>query len=161
MCSLNVLRIGSNDYQGDTTRLQAVLPVVEKYKLNAFFSRDWCKSISYERGIFFESGKDSASRCSQFSGDRIAMPFDNQARVEFDLVAKSLDTTGIDIISVEGGTFDDSGKVKYVEFHKSCVFCRTRYVYSPTYGKVPQSPSGNMWYEKINEDWYLADEDLN
>lgn len=162
MCSLAVIRLRYHDYQGDTARLQAVLPLLEKYKVEVYFNLDWCKRFSYRGGMFFESrDKDSADNCRAFAGARVAKPFDNQTRQDFELSAQALDATGIDIIAIEGGTFDDAGRVKYAEFHKDCVFCRTRYVYSPKYGKVPQSLHLDVWYEKINEDWYLADEDWN
>ena len=160
MCSLNVLRIGSNDYQGDTTRLQALLPLLEELKVENYFNKDWCKGISYGRGMFSEAKHgDSAENCSLFSGGGATKPFDNPARQDFELLGKALEATNMIIYDVEDVTFNASGAVVHAVFHKDCGFCRTRYVYSPNYDKLPREVSGEIWHTKINANWYLTEED--
>ena len=46
-----------------------------------------------------------------------------------------------------------------IGFHIDCAFCRTRYVYWPNYQRLPTDIEGEIWYTKIDENWYRVEQD--
>jgi len=150
------------DLQADVKRLETMLPWLQKYELEVYMDRDWCKRITYRRGMFYEAtAKDYADQCSTYIGGLVAIPFDTQAQQDFSLIGKALDTTGVDIYAVYAVKYDDHGTVEFAVFNMNCGLCRRHFVYKPDYFLLPQGYPGEVWYSTIDNDWYLEEEDWN
>jgi hypothetical protein len=144
------------DEKSVTSSLAGTFPVIERYHMNAYRDTGWCKYLLYERGKFVDA-KDNPEGCT--SQTITTQQFDEQSKQDFAALAQAFSGGRVKVVIVDV-QFDDAGKVRRAEFHKDCTFCRTRYVFSPGYGNLPEG-DGNKWFRRIDENWYLADEDWN
>ncbi|MEW6734273.1 MAG: hypothetical protein AB1489_23305 [Acidobacteriota bacterium] len=141
----------------DVRNLEKIFATIKQYQAQAYRNQDWCKNLYYLRGKF--SNNNEASTCNLFPGP--AQAFDNQATSDFASLAKQLASTGVQILFFEV-KFDDQGEIKNAQFQLDCSFCsRPRYVYEPHYGNLPEDMRNEIWHTKINENWYLVEEDWN
>ncbi len=159
MCGVSIVSLTAHDLEGDTTRLEAALPIMEKYQVQSLRIRDSCKSINYNRGRF-------ASNSDPFCNLGNSQLFDKQAQQDLEIITKAIASTGINTNRMRG-RYDTSGRIEYLDFSidclgcsKECFFgCRTSYTYAPMYNSLPGQAPNKLWYEYIKDDWYLWVED--
>lgn len=136
--------------------LQVVFPIIEKYEVKYYKNESGCKKIEYMRGRF---SNDRNSRCNWYDGR--GPSFDKQAERDFEVLAKALATSGLNVRWLDEVQFDSSSKIRYGHFYLSCFLCKKRYVYSPNPAELPGEVPGELWVKRINYDWYTIDESWN
>ncbi len=136
-------------------QLQSILPRLEQDHIEAYRNQSWCKNIAYRAGKFSKTSRPTT--CNLFQGEPLA--FDETAQVVFSNLRQSLLLTGLNV-NFLNASFEE-GKLKKAEFHLDCSLCsRTRYVYEPNY--VLQEDMGKeMWFDAVNQTWYIVNEDWN
>jgi hypothetical protein len=141
-------------------QLERLLPGLEQTQTEAYRNQGWCKNIAYSYGNFSESSHPTT--CNLFEGTPRA--FDEQAKRDFQTLRQVLRLTGVRVAFVniyyEGGTVTNE-RVRLAEFNLSCFLCsRTRYVYEPNY-VLPEDMGSEMWFDAVNKNWYIVNEDWN
>lgn len=136
-------------------QLEKLLPRLGQEQTTAYRNQSWCKNIAYSYGKF--SDTDSPSTCNLFEGE--AEPFDKTAKATFNDLRQTLLLTGVNINFLN--VYFEDEKIRMADFSLGCWFCsRTRYVYEPGY--VLQEDFGDeMWFDAINKNWYMVNEDWN
>ena len=135
--------------------LEALLPRLEAFGLSAYRNQDWCQVLVYN-GLAFSSTNEETC---VFVAKMETKPFSSDANIKLQEVTKILSDAKIKIRSVENVRFSDN-KFDFVEFYEDCQ-CRTRYVYSPFYGKLPSDIPNELTHHQIDSNWYRVEEDWN
>jgi hypothetical protein len=133
-------------------RLQDTFPVLERYKVQAFYDRDGCKRILYARGRF---SNHKTPDCDWFSPK--GLPFDKQAEDDFEIVAHVLTSSGVSLGWVKA-TFDVSGILRRAEFDRLPRWGLTRYVYALNPYDLRSEVPNALTYRQIADNWYLMEE---
>ena len=69
----------------------SVVHEVAAMRVTAYRNQDWCKNLQYERGTFSET--DFPTTCNIFTA--IPVPFDDQAKSDFEWVRSILSANGV------------------------------------------------------------------
>ena len=131
-----------------------------------------CKTLEYQRGKYMENPVDNHNCYGQYtsfnysttswqdaeaSQKKSYSSFDEQANKDFMEISSSFDWQNI-------RTFNaviENDMITSAEFSIKCNFCRTSYTYSPNFKNLPDNIKNEMWYEKIDNNWYRKDQDWN
>lgn len=136
-------------------QLESVLPRLEQAHITAYRNQNWCRNIAYSYGKFSDTANPST--CNIFQGE--VLTFDETSRGAFSDLRQALLFTGVNISFLN--VYFEEDKVRQVEFNLGCWLCsRTRYVYEPDY-LLPEEIGNEMWFDAINENWYMVNEDWN
>jgi hypothetical protein len=133
---------GPDQWGTDVDRLETdVLPVVEDLKLDYYLLEPGpCRILEYPRGNF----RDGDPSCQDL------VPFDAQARVDFDRVIDGVRRSGVPIERI----FRHDGAI-YIQLDDNSWQYNWQYVYLPDGG----SPPATMWPEErwthIRGDWWF------
>jgi hypothetical protein len=157
-CGLTRLFVfGVRDSLADVARLENAIPAIQSLEVMSLRAEPRCKRLDYARGAY-SSTLGGGSTCDRFLGP--PKVFDAQALEDFDKVWRVVSNSGVPIDWIDVN-YIETGQLQTAEFHISCLWCRRRYIYSPDYGELPPPPSADTVYERINDNWYLIDEDWN
>jgi len=138
----------------DIAALEPVLPVLAKYGVRVFHKQDWCSKFDNKRGRF---SNHQTTTCAWYEGDQL---FDEQAERDFQAVADALSATGVPVQRTYA-KFEETGNVRYAEFHMPCAWCRIRYVYTPHPTDLPGEAPGELWHRYLKGAWWVTNEDWN
>lgn len=153
-----LIQLSCNHYKSNVEQkvknLEQLFVLIEKYQIKNFRNQDWCKNINYIKGKY--SKTSNPSTCILFEGE--AKEFNKESEEDFNLIAKELEKTKTDVLffSIK---FEDN-KIITAEFNIDCGFCRPSYIYQPNY-KLPENMGKEMIFSKIDNNWYLVEEDWN
>jgi rubredoxin len=148
---------GVRNASHDVSRLEKTFPVVQSLRVATFRDQDWCRNLDYSKGKY-SNVLEEFNTCNLFPGK--AQAFDDQASEDFSRVRQALSSSGVPIRSINAN-YRETGELQSAEFHIDCLWCRRWYIYNPAYGVLPKPPSADTKYTRINDNWYLADEDWN
>jgi hypothetical protein len=94
----------------DVEQLASVLPVLDEMRVVEFRSQDWCRTLAFDGGLYFESDEDA---CVLFAGPGAA--FDEQAEAAFARLGDALENTGVPVYIVDV-TYADDGSLSEATF---------------------------------------------
>jgi hypothetical protein len=148
---------GIDRMRADTEQLAAVLPVLEELRLVEFRSQDWCRTLAYAGGLYFESDEDA---CVLFAGP--GGQFDEPAETAFAQVGDALEATGLSIYMVDA-TYASDGSLSDASFTIETGFSipfegAHAYVYNV---HQPAMEDDDPVDTKIDDHWHLAVSDWN
>lgn len=154
---LGVLLAVRLDKVRNVQSIEQSFALLEQYHVYAYRNQNWCKNMYYDRGAFSDN---TASTCNLFMPT--PQPFDVQATTDFDKIAQALSHTSVNIITANVA-FNSLGKVQDAQFTVhcylcTCIFCESpKYIFMPQYENLPEGDPSEMWYTKINQDWYMVE----
>ncbi|MGV0028387.1 hypothetical protein [Phormidesmis priestleyi] len=155
-------------------KFKQVFPLIQQKKIDSFKDLDWCKTFEYQKGQFTNN---NIERCTyDFDKKQKFGRFDPQAQIDFDQVTRSLSFPKVETLEVKfkRGT-TPRGSLEAIASARLHVFagdvnpvCKViwscdvkTYVYQPGYKKLPADLGGELWHEKIDQDWYIEWQDWN
>ncbi|MBK7994688.1 MAG: hypothetical protein IPK14_15290 [Blastocatellia bacterium] len=153
-----VIQLSCNHYKSNINQkikdLEQLFNLIEKYQVKDFRNQDWCKNINYIKGKYAKTSKEST--CILFEGE--TKEFNKEAEEDFNLIARELEKTKADVLFFSIKL--ENNKIATAEFNINCGFCRPSYVYEPNY-KLPENMGQEMIFSRIDNNWYLVEEDWN
>lgn len=150
-----------------TERFERSFILIQQKKIAAFKDLDWCKTFEYQKGYFTNN---NVEKCTyDFDQKKKFINFDSQAQSAFEEVQRSLSSPKVETLEVE---FQRSGKIASAKLGvfagdvnpvcKVIWSCNQKtYIYQPNYGKLPEDMGGEIWHEKIDQNWYIEWQDWN
>lgn len=165
-----------NDKKKDTKIVAAleerVLPFVEGNNITYFFNQDWCRVLKYKGQVASETIESTSSEdCGKgTTGSSDTKPFTNADNEIFEQVRRVLDSVTLEKFNDISPEYPITNRPEHASlghneiglaFGIDCSFCRTRYVYSPNYTKLPPDIEGEIIYTPININWYKVEQDWN
>ena len=150
--------IPSTDQQySDATNLKLTFPVIERLQL-VEYGTGAQEQFYYKRGAFSKSGR------TYFDGETRSIKsfpaFDAQAQTDLAALEDAINQSGVRVIGISSPRYDAKGRLIFAEFNLPTNFAPLRYVYSPSYGKVPKASHGQQ-FTPIDRDWYFMVDDWN
>ncbi|KAM3115961.1 hypothetical protein [Phormidesmis sp. 146-33] len=163
-------------------KFKQVFPLIQQQKITAFKDLDWCRTFEYQKGQFTNN---NIQKCTyDFDQKQKFRGFDPQAQKDFDQITRSLQDTHKGLLSSpKVQTLDvefnrdttPSEQLEEIASARLHVFagdvepickviwsCNVKtYVYQPGYRQLPEDLGGEIWHEKINQDWYIEWQDWN